>query len=422
MIKALRMKAADWLARPYQGRSNWSGLFRTIQTPRMGSEELLAAYGEMPWLRAVSSKIGQAVGNTTWKVYTPAPKSKVRTGKLKRSALEQRQAMIAKEAEQGALVELDAHPLIDLLEFGGPVLSGPALLQITSVQLDLVGESFWMLERNAAGDVLSVWNAPPTAVIQLPSTGSPYYIVMVGTERKEVPIADMLFFKDPNPAAPYERGSGLARALADELEIGESASKYLKGFFQNSARPDMIISGDGLHRGDTGRLEEAWVEKHRGPHNSHKVSFLSRKVDVHEVGHSFEAMQLTELRKAERDAVMQVFGVPPEMFGVLSNSNRSTIGAADYFWNRHIITPRVERLRATLQRQLAPLYGADIILDYESPITEDNEFILKVMQANPSAFSQNEWRYIAERESLGAKGEVFPAQTAPAEPKPKPKN
>lgn len=417
MIKEFRQKAANWLD-PYRTSSPYSGYFQTIQPPRLGVTEMLEGYSSMPWLRAVTSKIGQAVGSTSWKLYEEGTEKKLASRKIQRAAFAQRQALVAKAAEKGDLVEVDDHPLLQLLERGGPVLSGPSLLHTTSLHLDLVGEAFWVLQRDIGKRVTDVWLATPNMVMELPSTLHKFYVMMIGTKRLEVAVEDVIFFKDPDPLRPYERGVGIANALGDELEIDEYAAKYLKNFFANSARPDMIISGDGLARGDTVRLQEAWLLKHQGVLNAHRTHFINRKVDVHELGQDFNSMGMNELRKAERDAVMQVFGVPPELFGVLSNSNRSTIGAADYFWNRNVITPRVERIRGMLQRQLVPMFDEKLILDFESPVTEDGEYILDVMSKNPEAFSVNEWREQGEKETLGAAGEKYINPGKPQEQKP----
>lgn len=69
--------------------------------------------------------------------------------------------------------------------------------------------------------------------------------------------------------------------------------------------------------------------------------------------------------------------------------------------------PRLEDIRMTLQNQLIPFFDDRLIVDYESPIIEDKEHQLKVMEAMPGAFTINEWREEASLESLGDDGEIF---------------
>ena len=53
-------------------------------------------------------------------------------------------------------------------------------------------------------------------------------------------------------------------------------------------------------------------------------------------------MTFTELRSFERDAIIQTFNVPPELVGVIENSNRATIEAALTIMAIQVIVPRLE--------------------------------------------------------------------------------
>ena len=98
-------------------------------------------------------------------------------------------------------------------------------------------------------------------------------------------------------------------------------------------------------------------------------------------------MQLVDLRRFERDAIVQTFGVPPEMLGILQNSNRATIEAADHLFSRWVLLPRLEAFRDVLQKQLVPQFDEKLILTYQNPIPEDRDFKLSVMQSAYWAFS-----------------------------------
>jgi len=231
-------------------------------------------------------------------------------------------------------------------------------------------------------------------------------IAQPGGREVQVALNDVIHFRDPDPANPYMRGIGNAKALADELETDEYAAKHLKQFFYNRARPDLIISGDNLSSQDTARLEEKWLAKHQGFWKAWKPHFFSRKIDVKEVGQSFENMQMIELRKYERDMIIQVYGFPPEKFGIVNESKRATISAADFFWTKDIVQPRVELLRDVLQGCLVPMFDEKLILDFESPVVQDQEHELAVMKSAPWAFTQNQWLKKAGLAEIGEDGEV----------------
>ena len=399
--------------------------------PRLGTPELLSAYSMMPWLRAVVGKVGGAVGAAQWMIFVVRDSGSDKAMRLKglqRSPVERRHDILkSNRLVQGNVEQIDDHPLLDLLYYGNERLTGRAVMQLTQQHLDLAGEAFWILERDKLGTPNQVWPLPPDQITMFPTADYPYYRIKIGTQEADVPLTEIIPFIDPDPSDPYGRGTGLSRSLGDELETDEYAAKHLKGFFINRARPDIIISGETMGRDDTTRLEEAWLQKHRGFWNAWKPSFLNKKVDVHQIGMSFENMQMVDIRKYERDTIIQVFGAPPEKFGVISGSNKATIQAADLFWTKDVILPRLELIRTVLQERLVPMFDDKIILDFESPIVQDKEEKTAIMRAASGAFKINEWRAAAGLEPLeeseGGEDRIFNPgviQVAPGERPPLP--
>ena len=337
--------------------------------------------------------------------------------KLQRAHFDLRKKLLKQAATRGDLVEIEQHPLLDLLHHGNEVMLGEDILQTTQIHMDLVGESFWILEQDGLGTPSAFWPLPPDWIREFPTKERPTYRIRLSAREIEVPISEIVSFLDLDPANPYSRGTGIAKSLGDELEIDEYAAKHLKNFFFNRARPDLIISGDGISREDTLRMEEKWLDKHKGFWQSFKPSFLSRKVDVKELGQSFEHMQMIDLRKHERDTVIQVYGAPPEKFGILAQSNRSTIEAADFFWAKDIVLPRQERIRNTLQKRVVPKFDERLILDFETPIVQDKEFRLKAMSRATWAHSIDEWRKLADEAPLDKHGNlhVVPVNMQPVD-------
>lgn len=379
------------------------------QPPKRGTRELLQAYNEMPWLRAVVNKVGRSVASTTWQLYVVRRGNKaVRTAKIQRADYDVRQKLLAACRKQAELVEIEAHPLLDLLDNANLFLTGLTARHLTQVYLDLAGEAFWLKERNGAGKPVAFWPLPPDWVISTPTPAHPFFRVSFRAWQGEIPDTEILWMADPDPANPYGRGSGMAGVLADELETDEYAAKHTKSWFYNRARPDLVISGDGLTPADTARLEEDWLRKTQGFWKAFRPYFLSRKVDIQTLSQTFENMQLVDLRKYERDTIIQVYGVPPEILGIIENSNRATIEAADYLFAKWVVHPRLEFLRAQLQERLVPEFDDRLILDYESPVAEDKEYNLKAAQAAPWALTIDEWRAIHGMEPLpDGRGQVF---------------
>jgi len=379
--------------------------------PTKSRRDILLAYREIPWLRAIVSRIATSILDVPWSYYEIENSSKS-FRKLKSSGKEYREKIMNKKIKQGELVEIEDSEIIEFIEAGtlvknGKVLSGKEILKVTQIYLELLGEAFWLIEKTKTGLPLTYWLLNPIWVSDLPTANNPYYSLRLPSgEFENVPVTEIIHFRDIDVINPYERGYGLAQALSDELGADEYASKYINSFFYNRARPDIIISAEGLRLEDKERLEAKWLQESRGFWNAYKPYFISGNVKITELSQSFQSMELVDLRRYERDFILQIFGVPPEIMGIVENSNRATIDAANDIFARWVLVPRLEIIRSVLQNQLLPMFEAEGIIDYESPVSEDKEYILNVAKAAPWSLSLNEWRELQGLEPI-ENGDVF---------------
>ena len=118
-----------------------------------------------------------------------------------------------------------------------------------------------------------------------------------------------------------------------------------------------------------------------------------------------EQLQMVPLRKHERDTILQIYGGPPEKWGLINDSKRSTIVAADLFFQQDLIKPRVELIRASIQRHLVPQFDDKLIFHYHTPVVKDEEMQFEHMKAAPFSFTINDWRKRAGFASLGPEGD-----------------
>lgn len=426
--------------------------------PRRGTRELMIAYREQPWLRAVAGRIARGIANVEWRIYvrtdepSPArastrwrsvPKSvdpsgriedvfgvpafrwgqdfAVRDVQLSAGSVRQRAARRRELAEMGLLREVVDHPLLELLANPNQQLTGRSTMQMTQTWIDLKGEAFWLLafKGGAPGGFVAL---PPHWVTQIPSQASPNFRISFQSVNFDVPPKNMVWLRDPDPENPYGRGTGVAEALSDELETDEYAAKYVKNWFFNNGMPSAIVSFEGADHAAIKRAEEKWAQSHGGVSNTNRVHFAGGKMNAQKLDSSFKEQEIGPLRKNQRDTVAQVFGVPPEIVGIIENSNRSTIDAAGYIMVVGVEYPRAQFLRSELQAKLVPFYDDTLCLEAELDIPDDPERRLNVMKAMPTAFSMNEWRYEGGREPLPQFDGQFPAAMpgqAPNDEKPK---
>lgn len=363
-------------------------------TPTKGTAELIAAFRTSPILRMVVSKIAFNFAATPWRVYRVGkPNGRARRSRAVQDAgYVQRKRLMRELSDQGQLQEIEDHPLIELLGRANPWMTWLNARKLTQTYLEIKGEAFWILERNGIGAPVEFWPVPPTWITRTPTEEDPSFEMTLRGQRSDLPAEDVIWFRDLDPANPFGRGIGLGESLGDELETDEYASKMLKTFFQNRGKPDMLVAVKGAKVEELRRAKQKFEEQHRGFSRAFRSFWHSGDVTVHELQSSFNEMELAKLRTWERDIVVNVFGVPPEILGILANSNRATVTEARRIFASEVLIPRLEFMRAEMQAKLVPMFDDRILLDYESPEPDDEEMQLQYMQAAPWAADRGEWR------------------------------
>lgn len=363
--------------------------------PRRGTREFLDAYATLPLLRMATSRIADAVSSVQWQLFVVKPKGAPRAIKsvaLTRMAPEQRKASLAALKRDGALSEITEHPFLALLDSANSYHTGKAVRKISQISHDTIGEFFWLKERNGLKAPVGIWPIPAHWVIATPTPSNRNYRVSFRGWQGEVPDTEIFWACDLDPAHPYARGTGTGYTLADDLETDKYAALMTKQKFFNHMRPDVLITSPDLNDADTRRLERDWQAKNQGIWNAWKARFLNKEVQVHEFDSDLRANQFVQLRQHERDFVAQVYGVPPEILGIVENSNRATIGAAESIFARYVVIPRLEFWRTNLQERFIAEYDDRLILDYVAPESADEEAQMRAAQAAPFTMSWDEWR------------------------------
>lgn len=369
--------------------------------PRRGSAELLKAFAESPWLHAVVQRRAEALSSVEWIVYRRKAGRRARGLPGNRSrALDQRHRSLDMLLEAGELERLEEHPLLDLLWQPNPMHTGVGFWALVSKYMDLVGETFHGIERPAASQAPSaVWPIVPTWVRDVPSARGNYFTIrpMGGRESLMKDPRDVWWMREHDPRDPYcGRGVGTAGALGDELETDEYMAIMAKSRFFNRSTPEAIVGFLGA-QGPMGqeavdKFMNDLAGKHRGPTKAGQLHGTTGDVRVQQLSYNMVESQYVEGRQFLRDTAIQVFGVPPEMLGVLENANRSTIDAAELLFTKFSTVPVLERIRAELEHVLVPEFGDDLWLDYVSPVPADREYQKGIMVAVPGAFKVDELR------------------------------
>lgn len=363
------------------------------EAPQREISEWLDLYATSPRLDPIH-KIAEDVSSAEWGLY--------------------------KKLGDGEKERIDEHPLIDMMLKPNPLPESSwfSLLYMTEVYMYIAGEAFWVIERSGLNQISEMWIIPPDWVASTPSLGKDYYEVQtLEGQRMKIDTVDMIYFKEPNLKSPYGRGRGRATAIGDEVETDEYMAKWSKNFFFNDAKPPFVITAPGASKTDADRMQESWMQRFAGIKNAHKPAVLPFDGKIQELGKSQRDMDFVESRKFLRDQANQHFRVPPELMGIIENSNRATIDAADYIYRSSVLVNRLRRIEMTIQSQLVDRFfeSENIVFLFEDVIPSDKEFELK--QANDGllngAITVDEWRQKNGQDPVpGDAGNVFLVPTS----------
>lgn len=359
------------------------------EPPKRNTEDWFDLYNKSPRMNPVH-QIASDIATSMYGIYNKNDTKKI---KLKDNSIE---SLLKKPCDNQTITEY-------------------VLFYITQVYLLLPsGEAFWLLERNGTGKVTELWPLPPHWVSEIPSKTKPFYTVQPLGNMQAQPIyvlpEDMIFFKKPNIINPYLRGIGHSTGISDEIEVDEYMSKYQKRFFFNDAIPSMVIQMPGADEATVNRAEEGWNSKFGGYNNKHKTAFVNWELKAQILKETNKDMDFIASRKYLRDEANQHFSIPPELFGILENSNRSTIDAAYYLYTKNVLRKELKFIGDTINVQLIPNFSKNIYFEFDNVVPEDEEFELKKASEGlkNGGLTVDEWRIANGWEELpNNKGQII---------------
>ena len=282
---------------------------------------------------------------------------------------------------------LGEHELYELLDRPVPTfpeLDGWTLRYLTFAYIDLVGECGWLKVRaEGSRRIIALLPIPKAWILQKPTLGHHFYQIIpygsLGGVNLEVPAEDFIYFKDVDPADPYGNGKGLSESIADELETDEYASKYQKNFFFNDATPPYFVTGYKGNEQGADRLKATLKEKIGGFRKAREPAILTGEMDIKQLGISPKELDMVESRKFLRDECLQHYQIPPEIFGIVENSNRATIDASYYLTQKNVVIPRLRFFERTLNNQLFNEFD-DVMCMHKVKVIEDEDLKLRIYQ------------------------------------------
>jgi HK97 family phage portal protein len=322
------------------------------------NETTLATYEEIGTVYAIVNRLATSTSKADWTMYKKAA-----------SGIKEDRTPVT------------SHAMIDLWNRPNPFMHRRRFVEMCQQHIDLTGESD-ILPAYAGGFrlPLELWPVRPDRIEPVPD---PFEFlkgyVYTSPDGEMIPLDrnECLPILMPNPRDPY-RGLGPIQSVLVDIDSSTAASEWNRAFFENSAEPGGVIEvPTSLNDDEFNRLRDQWNADHRGVGKAHRVAILESEAKWVSNSIGQKDMQFVELRGLSREIIMEAFGFPKSVLGIVEDVNRANAEASEYLFAKWLVEDRLDRWRDWLNFSLMPLYGPDenklYEWDYESPVPENSE-------------------------------------------------
>ena len=207
--------------------------------------------------------------------------------------------------------------------------------ELTVSDLCLYGNSYSFIQRNAAGEAVSLEHLRPDYMfMQRDGSNQPYYQYYSGVINNDKASEDV----KKRMFRPYDilhcltatGGDGILglapiAAMRNLIAQEISLEEYVARFFANSARPSGILTMPGtLSAEAAGRLRESWQKQQGGVFNSGRIAVLENGLTFSPVSTNMVENQMIDVRKYCRAQIASAFGVPSFKIGATESISYSS--------------------------------------------------------------------------------------------------
>ena len=242
---------------------------------------------------------------------------------LKAKAFQEAPLRIFRFLGDGTEEWLDDHPFMELVADPHPSLSQPEVNFWLSTCLDTAGEAFLRKIRDRAGGVTQLWPLSPLTVT--PETTEEdrrrgvfisHYVVDDGKgSREEVPVADVVHFRNGVDDTDHRRGMSPLRRLLREVASDEEATRFLEDLLANFAVASLAVTvppGPVLTEEQAKQIRDRLREDYGGRNrNRGHVAVVANGATLSQVGFTPQQLDLKTAHYIPETRICAVLGVPP---------------------------------------------------------------------------------------------------------------
>lgn len=289
-------------------------------------------------------------------------------------------------------IQVERHPLEDLLDAPNPFMSRFELLEQTLGMLELTGNAYWFLVGDATGQPAQIWPLRPDRVSIVPDPQGYIRGYVYEVDGKRIPYEplEIVHFKRWHPANDYY---GLSALSAGHLAISSDRAMARwnhNTFGEDNGVPAGIVSiTDFVSDGDFERIKREWRSSYGS--GQRKTAFLrGGAVQWQNIGLSHTDLDFLKGRQAHRDEILNIFGIPVGL--VSENATEANAKVAERLFIERTLWPKLVRLAQKITQEMLPFYPGDHIAAFKDIRPTDVQARLDEIRTAQAVLSINEIR------------------------------
>ncbi len=261
------------------------------------------------------------------------------------------------------------HPLCRLLDSPNPWLTPWELWYLTTVYLELTGNSFWYVAEDVETGPAELWVIPTPWVKVVPDAADfvkGYEVAAPGNRAEFFEPHEVIHLKYPNPSDPHYGLSPL-KANALTVDANTELQKSRHHTFQAGPRPGVVLRTDQtLSEQTVRRLEDKLESRFAGRGNWHRPMVLEQGLTAAPWTLTPAEMDFLNSCRMTRDEILAAFRVPLPVAGIAEN-----VGLGSGIWDgarvmfcEGTVQPKLELIGQCLTRDLGRRYGPDVFVTF----------------------------------------------------------
>jgi HK97 family phage portal protein len=279
-------------------------------------------------------------------------------------------------------IQIDNHPLLNLLKRPNPLQAGNEFFQSLYAYLLLSGNSYVLRTGADNREPKELHLLRPDRVkIEPSNTTIPksYMYELKGQVVHKYPVdpetgaSEIKHFKLWNPVDDYY-GLSPIRASSADIDQHNYSAKHNVNLLMNGARPSgAIVFKPKDEVGQSVQLTESQRQqllsdlelRFAGTDNAGRAMLLEGDFDWKEMGLSPKDMDFLQMKNMSARDIAMCFGVPSQLVGIPDAQTYSNVQEARLALYEETIIPLIKRVESDLNEYLVPLFDERLRLMYD---------------------------------------------------------